>query len=265
MLHMLHMLNNWCLEEDLQAMNKWTEANKLTLNVQKTQLMVLARKRRETEADEVEIKLEGKKLERSNVVKCLGVLLDDKLKYTEHVKAVKRKACVGLAKLRMLQHSLPSNIKTKLYNAIVLPHLDYCSVLWMECAKSLRHELQRLQNYGMRLILNAPPRTSSEGLRERLGWTTLEMRREISRLTLVRRCIRKEAPNQLCKLFKTNRQIGNCRTRGKDNLIIPNVKSEIYRKSFTFQSSTRWNNLPNDLKDLQNTTTFKRMLNNINF
>ena len=65
------------------------------------------------EADEVEIKVEGKKLDRSNVVKCLGVLLDDNLKFTEHVKAVKRKACVGLAKLRMLQHSLPSNIKTK--------------------------------------------------------------------------------------------------------------------------------------------------------
>ena len=161
-----------CLEEDLLAMNKWTEANKLTNpnpNVQKTQLMVLARNRRQKEADQVDIKLEGRKLERSTLVKCLGVIFDDKLKFTEHIKAVKRRACAGLTKLRMLQHSLPPNIKTKLYNAIVLPHLDYCSVIWMECARSLRLELQKLQNYGMRIILNAPPRSSSEELRERLG------------------------------------------------------------------------------------------------
>ena len=75
--------------------------------------MVLARKRREKEADEVEIKVEGKKLGRNNVViqKCFGVLLDDKMKFVEHAKAVMRKACVSLAKLRMLQHSLPSNMK----------------------------------------------------------------------------------------------------------------------------------------------------------
>ena len=70
------------------------------------------------------------------------------------------------------------------------------------------------------------------------------------RLVLAHRCIRKEAPDQLCKLFKTNSQIGNCRTRGKDNLIIPNVKTEIYRKSFTFQSSFTWNKLPNEFEDL---------------
>ena len=48
-------------------------------------------------------------------------------------------------------------------------------------------------------------------------------RMEISRLILlvhIIKCIRNEAPNQLCHLFKTNRQIGNCRTRGKDNSII---------------------------------------------
>ena len=44
----------------------------------------------EKEADEVEIKVERNKLGRSNVVKCLGVLLDDKLKFAEHVKAIKR-------------------------------------------------------------------------------------------------------------------------------------------------------------------------------
>ena len=76
------------------------KANKLNLNVQKTQLLVLSRRRREQETMEVQVVVDGKILERSRVAKCLGVILDDKLQWKEQVKAVKRKACAGLASLR---------------------------------------------------------------------------------------------------------------------------------------------------------------------
>ena len=55
---------------------------------------------------EVQVVVDGKELKRSSVVKCLGVMLDDKLQWKEQVNAVKRKACAGLASLRRLQHVL---------------------------------------------------------------------------------------------------------------------------------------------------------------
>ena len=73
----------------------------------------------------------------------------------------------GLPKLRRLEDVLPPDIKKKLYNALVLPHLDYCSVrsllssLARECTKDLRMKLERVQNYGMCIILLQPPRTPS--------------------------------------------------------------------------------------------------------
>ena len=59
--------------------------------------------------------------------------------------------------LRRLKNVLPSTTKNQLYNALVLPHMDYCSVLWQECSRELRQKLERVQNYGMRLILSQPP------------------------------------------------------------------------------------------------------------
>ena len=59
--------------------------------------------------------------------------------------------------LRRLKDVLPPNIKKKVYNALVLPHLDYCSVVWQECIKDLRMKIERVQNYGMRIILSQPP------------------------------------------------------------------------------------------------------------
>ena len=35
--------------------------------------------------------------------------------------------------------------------ALIFPHFDYCSVLWMDCAENLREKVERTQNYGMRL------------------------------------------------------------------------------------------------------------------
>ena len=47
-----------------------------------------------------------------------------------------RRYLMGLDKLRQLRDVLPVSVKKKLYNALVLPHLDYC-VLWQECRVEL--------------------------------------------------------------------------------------------------------------------------------
>ena len=55
------------------------------------------------------------------------------------------------------------------------------SVVWQECTKDLRMKIERVQNYGMRIILSQPPRTPSKRLRDKLKWMTLEKRREMCR------------------------------------------------------------------------------------
>ena len=254
-----------CLENDLKAIDTWVKANKLNLNVQKTQLLVLSRRRRAQETMEVQVVVDGKELKRSSVVKCLGVMLDDKLQWKEQVKAVKRKACAGLASLRRLQHALPTTIKKNIDNAIVLPHLGYCSVVWLECSQKLCQELERIQNYGMRIVLSKPPKTPSEGLRMVLGWKMLVKRRQLMRMALVHRCVTGRAPTNVSQLVKTNAQIGNVRTCGKNNLILPKVRTELYRKSFTTRASQDWNKLPKDVRDLDDPSEFKRKLSYIDF
>ena len=44
---------------------------------------------------------------------------------------------------------------------------------WHECSVELQNSIQRIQHYGMRLILNRPPRTPSDELRRALKWDTL--------------------------------------------------------------------------------------------
>ena len=133
--------------------------------------------------------------------------------------------------LRSLKDVLPPDITKTVYNALVLPHSDYCSVVWQECTKDLRMKIERVQNYGMRIILSQPPRTPSRRLRDKLKWMTLERRREMRRLALVRRCVMKEAPHCLNERLTATAKFGSQVTRGHDHnkLFVPQVSTEWYR------------------------------------
>ena len=42
-----------------------------------------------------------------------------------------------------------------LYNALVQPHFDYCSLVWTNCTQDLQNKLQKLQNRAARIITNS--------------------------------------------------------------------------------------------------------------
>ena len=137
-----------------------------------------------------------------------------------------------------------------MYRALILPHVDYCCVLWMERRKELVEKVERIQNYAMRLILSEPPRSHSQDLRQILNW-----------MPLTKRCVNQQAPAYMNRLFQLNRDVGyNTRTRGYDKLHLNSIRTDYGRKSFTFRGSQEWNSLSPDLRKLQSPTTFRNML-----
>ena len=119
-----------------------------------------------------------------------------------------------------------------------------------------RGELEKIQNYAMRIILSQPPRTSSEDLRKKLGWTTVERRMKIRRLALVHRCVTERAPNFLSKLLK---KTTHGKTRRKFDLILPYAKTEVYRRSFSFQASIEWNKISSVDRNLSTSNFIKKL------
>ena len=136
------------LTNDFESVVRWVDTNKLRLNVKKTQLLLMSRKRREHELEHVQVRIGGQEIARSKMVKCLGVVIDDGLKWHGHIAKVRKKCFAGLAKLRRLRDVLPVITKRRIYNAMVLPHLDYCSVVWQECTMELRRRWREFRIMG---------------------------------------------------------------------------------------------------------------------
>ena len=132
---------------------------------------------------------------------------------------------------------LPAEMKKSVYNALVLPHLDYCSVVWQECTKELQQKVQWVQNHGMRLTLSKPPQTPSAEPREALGWIPSTERRRLFRLAVVHRCVNRQGPELMKDIIVSNEVAGCRRIRGFKKLHLFCINTDLYRRSFTFRGS----------------------------
>ena len=182
------------------------------------------------------------------------MFLDDGLKWREHVKELSRKCWAGLSRLKRFRKVLPTTLKKRLYSSLVLPHLDYCCLVWQECSKELVNRLEKIQNYGMRIILDQPPLTPATELRNKLGWTSLESRREFLRTTMLHRIMTGDAPLELRSFFQANEDIRSqdtAITRGSKNLFVRQVNTEYGRRTFSFAGSKVWNRLPLEVRRLK--------------
>lgn len=91
----------------------------MNINESKTQLMLLSRRRREAELRDVDICVSGRSLDKHLVVKCLGVMIDSSLSWSDHVSCLRKKCFGVLASLHRFREVLPG--KVKLYNCVVQP------------------------------------------------------------------------------------------------------------------------------------------------
>ena len=86
-------------------------------------------------------------------VKYLGVTLDQSLNWTLHVSNTIKKINRAMACIRRIKsYSVNQRILVQLYYSLILPDIDYCSVVWGKCKKTDLLKLQRAQNRYARLV-----------------------------------------------------------------------------------------------------------------
>ena len=117
------------LNAQARLASHWYKENSLLANKDKFQTMVFNANKKE--ATSILITLDDiAPKEPTNLMKLLGIIIDDKLNFTEHVKsiAVKTGRLVGV--IMRLRNLIPEKVKLQLYRSAILPHLTYCSIVW---------------------------------------------------------------------------------------------------------------------------------------
>ena len=80
---------------ELQKIAEWLQVNKMSINIKKTQYMIFSLKT--TIITNNKVCINNNVLERVYSTKFLGVILDSKLNWNEHIKYIKKKISMGIS------------------------------------------------------------------------------------------------------------------------------------------------------------------------
>ena len=109
-------------------------------------------------------------LKNSMFQKRLGLTLDVKLNFVEHVKNITQKASKTMGLLSRFQSILPWSSLLTIYKTFIRSHLDYADVIYDQAYNSYFHEKLKCLQYNACLeITRAIRGTSSEKLFQELG------------------------------------------------------------------------------------------------
>ena len=110
------------LQQDIQSVNSWLCVNLLTLNIRKSNVMLIGSRQRLRNHD-LCISVDGKQLSRLSSVKYLGLHIDENLSWHQHTVNVVQRV---YSRIHCLNHlcPLPIELLAKLYRVFVLPILD---------------------------------------------------------------------------------------------------------------------------------------------
>ena len=89
------------MNENLEKVHQWLLSNKLTLNNEKTEYMIIGSKQRLTIiVNDPKIELGEAEIKRADKSKTLGVITDKHLSWENQIDSIKKKGSKGIAMLR---------------------------------------------------------------------------------------------------------------------------------------------------------------------
>ena len=105
--------------------------------------------------------LDNQPISRVEHTKLLGLIIDDRLSRSNHIRELCRKMSSAIGALRRIRSLISQSTAVQIYNALIQPHFDYCAPVWDGLSSYLCEKLQKLQTREARV-------TSASQLRGKL-------------------------------------------------------------------------------------------------
>ena len=141
------------MSNDLNRNFNWLSSNKLTLNILKTDFMVIgSRQKIATLAGNISLSVNGLTLQQVESTKCLRLTIDQFLTWRNHLQSVRQKVGCGIRILKRIRPFVGLEHLINVYRSIVEPYFTYCCIVWDSIGETLVDSLQKLQNRAARLL-----------------------------------------------------------------------------------------------------------------
>ena len=197
-------------------------------------------------------------LETTNLEKDLGVNIDPTLKFSLHIEGQVNKANRIMGLIRRSYQYLDGDSFSRLFTALVRPHLEYCNVAWAPRLKKDKILIESVLRRGTKLI---------PGLKE------LEYDERLKKLNIPSMAYRR-ARGDMIEVYKYTHGLYHTKqileldedtTRRGHNFKLKKRYSRTALRSnfFTFRVVDSWNGLPSEVVNAPSLNSFKSRLDKL--
>ena len=145
------------VNQELCKLYVWLTANKLTLNIKKTNFIIFSPAQRKFTYQPKIMIFDNKQnknvaLECKEFIKYLGILIDNNLTWKHHIHHITIKISRTIGLISKLRHLVPKHTLINIYRSLVVPYLSYGLIVWGQARKSYLDKLLKLQKRALRFI-----------------------------------------------------------------------------------------------------------------
>lgn len=249
----------------LKRVDAWFLANKLRINIEKTSFMCFSKsKEAGIYLNKADIFINDQKINKVHKFKYLGFWLDDQLTGQEHINYLYNKLMKYIPLFYRMRKFVPKNLLKTIYFSFVHSNICYALELYGGSCKSHLKRLLVLNNKLLRIIQKKPFHTPISELYKNYNTLPIDSLFQFKILIFTHNWVHKRylLPNCFSNFFIPVSSVFRYSNRNPYNLYVVRCKSNKYGNSFKFVCVRYWNNLPNNIKALTSTNSFKSCLLN---
>ena len=235
------------INRELIHVSDWLVANKLSLNVKKSNVLLFRSKNVVTR--NINIEINGVQAEEKEHAKYLGVLVDNKLSCHNHINHVNSKLTKGNAILTKVRKYIPPSVLTNTYHAYLQSHINYGLNIWGNAAKSNLVKVERQQRKAIR---------------------TMHFKNRDFRETDQLFKTSKILPLDLCKKLNSSKLLWQAKNSCLDSSVsslfnerengtfhVPFRRIETTQSSIAYRGVQMWNQIPQEIRQSPSLRCFK--------
>jgi Txe/YoeB family toxin of Txe-Axe toxin-antitoxin module len=247
------------MNNEINKVINWMRSNKLSLNIDKTKYVIFKTPNKRCNVTN-DITVNNQVIDRVESIKFLGVVLDENLKWTDHIKLIKSKISKNIGIICKARKKFEAKALMMLYNSLILPYLNYCIEVWGHASITSLNSIFKLQKRILRIIKSVNRRTESKPLF--IFFKVLNVFQLLNYTTIIfmYKFEKKMLPMIFEDMFKYNFEVHNYNTRRNNNLATNFFKLSGSQHSMKHYGAKLFNFIRNKVNINFSIHTFKRKL-----
>ena len=246
------------ISQDMSVVTDWFRANKLSLNLNKTNCILFRPKNLDNNVT-YNLTVGNETINMVTDTKFLGLYIDKNLLWTKHINTIRSKLNSGLYAINSVRNLLPVQEKRMLYMSLINCHLIYGLMLWGPMIQaSDKKKLIKQQKKAIRAVGGLSVGGHTAPVYKNNKIIKLDDLIELELAKFMYKFVEKSLPMPLLQLFTSNEQVHNYNTRGRQDARTMQHESSIFSKSFLARAPSVWTQLAQNLKQKPSLASFVR-------